>query len=952
MNSPKAANPKEKSAPAKKHQQSKKANTPKQLLAKAKTKAARLEKKLQLDKAKTKAATEMKKPQKTANTKAAKKVKTLQKTAKIKAAKKKKLQKSTKKKADSEKKVPKPPVQKQAQQKVPNTKPGLSAEGAGAHYLAATVHNAVKQAAQSAANLADSLGVTKPEKQLMVWQAESTKKQEVLESALHHSQRAALRHAVEDFKACIIRQQVAKKHAAALAARANEDDLQQKSALQQVNAATAKDAKVTAFKMWKMFKDEASKSMAAAEQAQKQVATLQIECTKAKLHQEHVGHLITRAAAHLEHVRAKLVSEYEMRKNKLRLQVETAKEQRLAQQKKMQQDQEMKAELSVFKQKLEEERELHKWEHKVSLGQQKVTKGKQALKDAKMALKKEDTQLKSEHKELKRSQRSFGRLNAKLNSLLDAAKHPAGKQNRKELSRRAKELQQVASKLTVAAKLHKRLLNRVASIKHKMQHMRAQVENADEKLYLLSQQLEGVQSTLALKKFVWKQHGNGVAENELFEIPQKIDVMHSKTDVMHSNDQRAKAQKALNVAEDFADQEKKEAIEAVAAASVAEAKAEAAKVAAAAKKEEVEAEVDEEAHGDRPVIAMIETLAPHEHSKQSAKSTAVGDGLMPDKVHAVLTAAERSRVHNIDMVKQGLRDLHAAEESSHVNHMLLSRLAEMAKNVFPAQKGVRSAHADAPPTSLIAEEMSISPVSSRRLEDELHKHTDAAKAAKEVQHKHLVVMEDTEVLTHKAGDTAAVTMAAAANAQYKARQSARKATQALATAKLRHNKKMKQKALALGRALRKEANSLQREAVFALEEEESSVAESKAQVKAHEEAKAAAAAAAQLADQEAYKAKTANDKLALFAAAQQQEATHAAAEVEAGKKALKVLKMKKKLVRRATTAHLKRIDAMLSKATTASSQMEKSAGEKLSAKVEEIQARLKQRLKLIHNSYK
>jgi hypothetical protein len=110
MNSPKATNPKEKSAPAKKHQQSKKANTPKQLLAKAKTKAARLEKKLQLDKAKTKAATEMKKLQKTANTKAAKKVKTLQKTAKIKAAKKKKLQKSTKKKADSEKKVPKPPV--------------------------------------------------------------------------------------------------------------------------------------------------------------------------------------------------------------------------------------------------------------------------------------------------------------------------------------------------------------------------------------------------------------------------------------------------------------------------------------------------------------------------------------------------------------------------------------------------------------------------------------------------------------------------------------------------------------------------------------------------------------------------------------------------------------------------------------------------------------------------
>merc|ERR1719502_1121428 len=83
-----------------------------------------------------------------------------------------------------------------------------------------------------------------------------------------------------------------------------------------MNQASASEAQKL-FPIWNKLKKMALASLTALQKAQAAAASLTVQCAKAKQHRLHVEHLIDRAGAHVEKVRATLLADYAERKKQL-----------------------------------------------------------------------------------------------------------------------------------------------------------------------------------------------------------------------------------------------------------------------------------------------------------------------------------------------------------------------------------------------------------------------------------------------------------------------------------------------------------------------------------------------------------------------------------------------------------------------------------------------------------
>jgi len=357
------------------------------------------------------------------------------------------------------------------------SQPDGQPEAGSAADLEREVERAMKVAASHAEERAKQLGVTKAEADYAKWKASATAKQEVIEAALAHSQRVALRHADQKVTECAIRERNARDHASVLAAKADEDDEHQSAVIEKVTSDSTPEAKF-AFDVWKQFRTDAAQSLQASEAAKKQSTDMTIKCAEANANKLHIQHLIKRAAARIEKVKAKLVSEFATR---AKLAGQQATKER------KDKDLQTKDVLNKFQQQVDGQQAA------VDRADKKVSKATALIATVK-------SQLEAAKKDSDSAAATVDDFKGQLNQATDTLDLATSVQTSAAKQTVGAQLQALATKLTVAAKKKKRRAATVLRFQKQLQRAKLALKMITQKREQEAAKLEDLQTELAQKK--------------------------------------------------------------------------------------------------------------------------------------------------------------------------------------------------------------------------------------------------------------------------------------------------------------------------------------------------------------------------------------------------------------------------------------------------------------------
>jgi hypothetical protein len=698
-----------------------------------------------------------------------------------------------------------------------------ASESTAASILAAKVRRAMLKAKKHATRKAATLQITTAEAHLMVWKAETDAKQQTIEHTLHHSQREALRSAMQSVSACDIRQKAALQKKMEMEAQAKQDNDEEVVMMKKVNKATTSEAH-TLWDMWQELKTTAKTSLVALQAAQDTAAEVEVKCSQAMAHRQHVEHLIARAGAHVEMVKATLLADYRQKKEQLLLN-------------------EAKATAAKAKAKADAKKASAAKALQMQAQAQHVvkTKKKQVAKDQERLLAKTKSIPSATHKVdkvqglLNKANKDYYTSKAKVASLKESLNKAVSKvQSSTTADRKA-----AASELATVAKNLKAEGLRLVKF--------------NKKKTAIEQQLNKQKTNLTYEK-----KKQGLANEDLAAAQHQI----------KKNKLTIDATKGLpNIVPLETTKAMVEAIPLALTSPIT---------------------VMEGEGGEGMIPAQDTSMAPHRVWAPPRRTPSLRDppahpkGLLDEVLSeaavemetspspalgSVLREAKKAQRHNSEALQQALREAHSAEvKNAEIAHMVAqldeaARAASLLTAEPQSEQEWEAVHHMAPASEFMTAEAFADEGRVSGAKAELLRHQDAAVRAQEDAAERAAAIRQTKSDTLRAGKEAGRRLIEAARAKHAADKLEKKAKDQARVAAFSGDATTKDAEVKLGAALMKQARRARREAQFRLARSKRSTKASVKKIQAHADAKAAASEAAKEAEKEAEKTKRARHGL-------------------------------------------------------------------------------------------
>jgi len=793
-------------------------------------------------------------------------------------------------------------------------------ETSAAALLTGKVQGAMLTAKQRAKEKASMMGVTAPEARLMVWKAESDAKQEVIEHTLRHSQRTALRHAVQAVTACQIGSKTAVARQTRLRKQATEDRKAEAAMMDRIDSIDPKEV-AKLWPLWQNLKKIADQSLAEVDSARQQVAAADLACTEAKAHRTHIQHLTARAGAHVEKVRAAILANYAQRKEALADEIVEAKAKQAT-----------VAVMGSHAKKQEDDREIASLAKHVDVEKARLKATQGTATAALMKVLHVKKQLSQSNEASEATTAKVKLLKHQLNELTDAIQDATKKSQTKEQKQaQAASLGEVAQALTHEALQQKQDTEEIAQLEKELQHEQTNVKYAQQKRELVSHRIVAAQDKLQEKQLAEK-----TLEEQTAKYKKEVAVGHdadTKDDGSADKDEDSKGKDATQLL-----------VEPVLTLTETATSTGPYQVPESHRTDTTvpvfTVSTNSEGHHD-PTGLLNSILAQAAVELESNPSAAM---------KAVLTEARGDEKLNSKKMQGTMQEIRSTRAKYANIARMVQQLDRAAKRGVDRSEAVPEDDGLAPPSSFLAEGAFAEDSGVAGAKSRLRHHKRAQRRAQKLVERQVQAVHKAKLAKFKAGDTAGSRLIAAARAAHATKKLERKAAnQRLIAQKVASSDKATRRAQnKLAEALAKEARRSKKQAEEALADQKRSLEDSQAKIKAHADAKLATQRAADQASREAEKAKHAKAKLikARTARAMQRQADAGMARVAVAKEeaALKAVRKQKRAVRAVTRKKVHEIELMAAASKQATKQAEDQVKASLAAKLLGIKTKLKVKL--------